>query len=357
MPDQEVYDRTLDAPPAAERVPGESYDTRLDAPRRPRRRSGLGLALVVIGLVLLGFQVFGGGLLPGGSAMKIADQTLPGDRIELTTTSADVEVRTWSGSNIHVEATQRGGSRDDYTITIDNSGNTVRVTEARRSFFCIFCDRDLSYRISVPASAQARITTASGDIDVEGLAGAVELGTVSGDVRADELAGGLTVATTSGEVRLQDVAGVLQVTTISGDVTLEGGKVDGATVKTTSGEIDLDGAVGPLDLGTVSGDISVRDAHEAKLTLATTSGDIDYEGDLARDGANQLSTISGDVKLRLPDTSGFRLDASTVSGEMHSDFDLSGGQAGLGTLDGQAGDGGASVNVNTTSGEISLERR
>jgi DUF4097 and DUF4098 domain-containing protein YvlB len=147
------------------------------------------------------------------------------------------------------------------------------------------------------------------------------------------------------------------VTTISGDVKLEDGKVDGATIKTTSGEIELDGTVGALDLGTVSGDITVRDAHEAQLTLATTSGDINYEGDLAPSGSNQVSSISGDVKLRLPDTSGFRLDASTVSGELRSDFDLSGGQTGLGSLSGQAGGGGAAVNVSTTSGEISLERR
>ena len=66
---------------------------------------------------------------------------------------------------------------------------------------------------------------------------------------------------------------------------------------------------------------------------------------------------SGDVKLRLPETSNFRLDASTVSGDMHSDFALSGGENGLGSLTGQTGDGGAAVSVSTTSGEISVERR
>lgn len=370
MSNHDIYDRSLDAPqpvdqmPAAPRpldqapaLPNEPYYREQPAPRG--RRAGFGVALVLIGLVLLASQLLGRGLpLGGGRAITLVDQTLPGNRVELSTASADVEVAVWSQPGIRVEAIQHGGSSGDYTVDVSRSGDTVRVAETSRNWFlCLFCSRDLSYRVSVPASAQASISTASGDVDVSDLAGSVSLSTVSGDVRAADLAGGLTVETTSGDVHLRDIAGKLSVNSISGAVQLDDGKVDGASVKTTSGEVDLDGVAGGLDLSTVSADIKVSGARDGRLTLATTSGDITYAGRLARDGANQISSISGDVRLDLPADTGFRLNASTVSGDLTSDFDLSGGESGGRSLTGVAGDGGATVNVSTTSGEIKIERR
>jgi DUF4097 and DUF4098 domain-containing protein YvlB len=266
-------------------------------------------------------------------------------------------VRTWDEPTIRVQATQRGGSADDFQVDVTKSGDTVRVSESgRNNFWCLFCSRDLRYEISVPAGAQADIRTASGDIDVEGLGGPITLGTVSGDVRADELSGDLKVETTSGEVRLSDIAGSLNAGTISGDVRVEDGKVNGAKVNTTSGEIEIDGVSGEIDLSTVSADISVSEAREGRLTLGTTSGEIVYDGSLASNGTNQISSISGDVKLRLPEDSAFRLDASSVSGDLTSEFDLTSGESGRRSLTGVANGGGPALNVSTTSGEIDISR-
>ncbi|HEU5103242.1 MAG TPA: DUF4097 family beta strand repeat-containing protein [Roseiflexaceae bacterium] len=356
MTDQETYDRTLDAPPGSP-VPNEPYYQQTLAPGPARRANGLGIALVVVGLLLLAFQLLGGGFAIGGAgSITLVDQEFRGNRIELSAAGSDVEIRP-GGSGIHIEAIQRGGSRGDYQIDVVPSGDTVRVTETRGSFFCFFCSRSVSYRITVPAGAQADIHTASGEIDVEGLSGAVALGSVSGDVRAADLTGGLTVSTTSGEVQLRDVAGKLDVGSISGDIKLENGDVDGATVNTTSGEVELDGVAGALKVTSVSGDINLREAHDGRLEISTTSGEIQYEGDLARASANTLNSISGDVRLRLPESSGFRLDASTVSGDISSDFELREGEQARWSLSGVAGDGSATLTIGTTSGDIQIERR
>jgi DUF4097 and DUF4098 domain-containing protein YvlB len=365
MTDQETYDRTLDAPspasgaaPPAMPLPNEPYYQRPPEPRHAPRAKGLGIALVVVGLLLLSFQLFGRGVGFGSSgSITLVDQDYQGNRIELSAAASDVEIRPGSGSRIHVEAIQRGGSQGDYQIDIVPSGDTLRVTESSHSFFCFFCSRSVRYRISVPSSAQADIHTASGEIDVEGLSGAVSLASVSGDVRAGDLTGGLTVSTTSGEVQLNDIAGKLDVGTISGDVKLENGKIDGASVSTTSGGVELDGVAGALKLTSVSGDIHVREARDGQLDFSTTSGEIEYQGSLARASTNKLDSISGDVNLRLPDANGFRLDASTVSGDLTSEFELRDAQTGRRSLSGVAGDGSATLTVDTTSGDISIERQ
>jgi hypothetical protein len=358
MTDQETYDRTRDGPPPGQKIPNEPYYQQPLTPRPARRASGLGVALVVVGLLLLAFQVFGGGFAIGGAgSITLVDQDYQGKRIELSAAASDVEIRPGDGSRIHIEAIQRGGSRGDYQIDVTPSGDTVRVAETSSSFFCFFCSRSVSYRISMPAGAQADIHTASGEIDVQGLSGAVALGSVSGDVRASDLTGGLAVSTTSGEVQLNDVAGKLDVGSISGDIKLENGNVNGATVNTTSGEVELDGVSGALKVTSVSGDIKIREAHAGRLDLSTTSGEIQYQGDLARASASVVNSISGDVRLRLPESSSFRLDASTVSGDISSEFELSEAQQARWSLGGVAGDGSAALTIGTTSGDIQVERQ
>ena len=354
MTDQETYDRTLDAPPQpGASLPNEPYYQR---PQPARRAGGLGAVLVLVGLLLLAFQLFGRGLIGGSGSITLVDQDYQGSRIELSAAASDVEIRP-GGSRIHVEAIQRGGSRGDYQVDVVPSGDTLRVTETSHSFFCLFCSRAVSYRISVPRGAQADIRTGSGEIDVDGLSGAVSLASVSGDVRAGDLTGGLAVSTTSGDVRLHDIAGKLSVGSISGDVTLENGNVAGAAVNTTSGEVSLDGVAGALQLTSVSGGISVRDARDGQLAFSTTSGGIEYQGSLAPGGVNKVDTISGDVRLRLPESSGFRLDASTVSGDLSSEFELRDGGPILRGLSGVAGDGSATLTIGTTSGDIRVERQ
>jgi DUF4097 and DUF4098 domain-containing protein YvlB len=354
MNDQEIYDHTLDTP--APTLPNEPYYQQ-PAPRHRTRNASLGVALVLVGLVLLGFQLLGRGLSFDGGTISLLDQRLAGNRLELNVAASDVEVQSWNGSDIRIEATQRGGSRGDYDIAVSTSGGTVRVVESSRNFFCIFCSQHVSYRVSVPNRAEADIKTASGDITVEGLKGAVALSTVSGEIRANDLEGGLTADTTSGEVHLNNVLGKLEVNTISGDIQLEDGKVDGATVNTTSGEVELDGVAGALNIGTVSGDVAVREAHDGQLAVSTTSGDFDYSGDLAQGQSNAVNSISGDVKLELPAESGIRLDASTISGSINNDFDLTDREEGLRSLKGVAGDGRTNLTVGTTSGDISIEKR
>lgn len=342
MTEQETYDRPRDTAPPAAPLPSEPY---YQGPPARRGRVGLGLALVVVGVLLLAAQLLGGVGFGGGGSYTLVDEQLAGRRLELSVIASDVEVRAWDGDQIRVEAIQHGGSRGDLKVDVEQSGDTVRVTEAAGSMFCLFCSRSVTYRVDVPASVAAEIKTTSGNIEVTGLSGAVSLSSTSGDVRAEELTSGLIVNTASGDVVLSDIAGKLQVDTISGDVQLSDGRVEPASVNTTSGGVELEGVVGALQVGTVSGDITVHDAGAITLNLSSTSGEIDYAGGLAA-GASSVSTISGDINLRLPEESAFKLEASSVSGEISDAFN---------TADAGASD--TTLSASSTSGDIEIEGR
>ena len=360
MTNHEAHDSRLDTAPTPASLPGAD-DVRRTEGGRQVRTVALGMALVLGGLIWLVFTLFAPGQLFGGrgSGSVVFDQTLPGTRLEMDVGGADVIVRPWQGQGIHIKAIQYGGASGASAVNVEQSNGTVRVTGSGAPGFSLFCfgGCGLDYQIAIPAGVPIDIRTSSGDISITGADNAATLTTSSGDISARSLTSGLTVSTTSGDVKLDDIAGRLEVTTVSGDVELDNGRVSDAVVQTTNGDIDLQGVANAFTLESVSGDVTVRDARDGQLVVTTTNGNVDYTGSLARGGSNTISTISGDVTLRLPDASSFRLDASTINGDLSSEFALRDEQRDRRFLRGRVGAGEALLKIETTSGNVRLERQ
>lgn len=326
------------APPAP--LPNEAYYRRPPAPAQRANTKWLGIALIVIGVIGLGSALSGRSLFWGGlKSIELADEVFPGKRIAMSVGSSDVEVQPWDQQDIRVEVIQHGGSRGDYTVEIESSGDTVRASHRSNCFIFCWNNGQVHYRISIPRNTAAEIETLSGDIAVSG-------------------AGDANLRTMSGDIDLRDIAGnSLNAATVSGDVKLKGAQVEQASIRTTSGEINIDEIAGDLELRSISGDIEVRDAQVGHLTASTTSGSLDYVGGLGKDSAHNITSVSGDVRLRLPGDSGFLLNASTISGDLESAFTLNDAEEDRRSLNGKIGAGGALLTITTTSGDISIQQQ
>jgi hypothetical protein len=219
------------------RPSNETYDRQTAS---LQRRSALlaGLVLLTLGIAWLLLR-FAGDLMPvtPGSA-SLVDQTVGGRRIEIDASSADVTIIRWDRPEFRVQAERAGWPTGAIDVSVRVDDETVHV--AHRTNFLFFCG-GLRYQITAPATADIRVTTASGDVQIEA---------IDGDV---------TIETTSGDVRLDAIGGALAVKTVSGDVTLRKGQVPRARVETTSGDVNLSGVRGPLEATSISGDIGVRD--------------------------------------------------------------------------------------------------
>src|SRR4249919_516793 len=73
-----------------------------------------------------------------------------------------------------------------------------------------------------------------------------------------------------------------------------------ASVKSVSGGITLDGVTGDVDANTVSGDLTLADGWLERLDVNGVSGDVTADLDLNPLGGMQVTTVSGEVVLRLP---------------------------------------------------------
>ena len=113
-----------------------------------------------------------------------------------------------------------------------------------------------------------RLKSVSGEIVARDAAKDCEIKTVSGDIRASAAnsPAKMIVYSVSGNVVVDDLAGEIEATTVSGDMTLDLGTLTGVRLRTTSGDTRLGGRLAKgarVDYESVSGDLSAALASEA----------------------------------------------------------------------------------------------
>lgn len=168
----------------------------------------------------------------------------------------------------------------------------------------------------------------------------------------------------------RDIA--VRLGTVSADGLLAGVHQDGA-VSTVSGSVVVDGTRGRLSAKTVSGEIAVRD-HSGDLRINSVSGEVAASGSLvvvqattvsgaltldtsAETSSFTVTSVSGDVTVRLPLDKGLRVSAHSISGRLVVDGqEYKGTSPGQRTVDLTTGDGSCYVTANTVSGHVTVLR-
>ncbi|MFE6779430.1 DUF4097 domain-containing protein [Streptomyces sp. NPDC057702] len=190
--------------------------------------------------------------------------------------------------------------------------------------------------LTVPTGARAEVGTVHATAVVSGLSGRTEVRGISGDSTLVGLTGQVRADTVSGRVEAQSLGGSLHFNSVSGELTVIDGT--GSTVRADS----------------VSGDMVVDVAPSA------TPADL------------HLTTVSGEIAIRLPDSANVAVDAQTTSGLVSNAFDglqvdgspwagpwgawVSPGGAG-GKITGTLGTAGGRLKATSISGAIAVLRR
>lgn len=226
-----------------------------------------------------------------------AEYTVPAEGItelDLSWTSGDVTVQSWSGDSIRLEEDSEVELTEDYRLLYTVEGGELKVRFDGQP------NRNVTWRKVLLVWLPEALAQSLAKLDA---------------------------ATVSAEVTVLDLtAAELDIETVSGGVYARGGFPQ-ADVSTTSGSAYLSGTFGELDFSTVSGDMTLETNETFRLDAETTSGS---------------------VCLRLPDTMGLTLDFASTSGEIRSqkmDHPFAGKKGRL-TL----GDGASFADITTTSG-------
>jgi DUF4097 and DUF4098 domain-containing protein YvlB len=277
-------------------------------------------------------------------------------RVSVSNVSGDITVSAVAGDEVSIDATKRwrGGRdiRDRVNIVVDDRPTRVDIRTEYGPFQGRGDEVAVDYNIGVPAGVALDVHTVSGRVRVTGVKGAIRLGSVSGNVIATDTPGIEYVRTVSGEVELSGIAhdNAVSLSSVSGSI-----RVNGVRAR-------------EVELSTVSGEMVLRDASCGRLSAKSISGGFEYTGALTPNGRYEVNSHSGGVRFVLVGNTGFELNASSFSGSIRSEFQMTiggdgnpnirRGRRGPGdSLQATFGDGSASLNLRTFSGSIVIAKR
>ncbi|WP_328536740.1 DUF4097 family beta strand repeat-containing protein [Streptomyces sp. NBC_00344] len=213
-------------------------------------------------------------------------------------------------------------------VTLDNGTLTVAYEDLPWKGLLKWLDRRGWHRsavvsVTVPATADVEVGVVGAGAVVSGVRGRTAVRGVTGDTTLVGLSGTITAETVSGDLAAQAVTGDLHFNSVSGNLTVIEGAGSSVQAESVSGDmvIDLEASGRPTDI--------------------------------------RLTSISGEVAIRLPHPTDALVEANTTSGSVSSAFDdlRVSGQWGAKRITGTLGAGTGKLRATTVSGAIALLRR
>ncbi len=258
--------------------------------------------------------IAGGGEVPAGEV----------DSLDVNWTSGKVEIAVYEGDTIRMEETAGRELSEREKLHYFNDNGTLRIQfqESGKKFRFISADSGVkkTLKLEIPREKasqlkQLSVDTASADTDMSYISGKE-----------------MILDTASGNFRMREIqVEKLRWDTVSGDLEGENLEISEEFIgDSVSGRAEFTGAVGEIDFDSVSGDMKVTSTHCPDKV--------------------RTDTVSGEIRLRIPENSGFTYEMDGVSGKVHMDFPvLQNGNGGV------YKDGQADFSFETVSGDVSVE--
>jgi hypothetical protein len=266
----------------------------------------------------------------------------PTGQVSIDNLKGRIVVRGWDRPEVKITGTLGEGVEK---LEIEGSGDSLRIEVKYPGSGGGWFNWGGSNRgkpsvleVTLPATASVSVDSVSASVDVAGVRGKrLSVDSVSGSVDVRD--------TAAAEVRFDTVSGSVDAELESGDV----------AVDSVSGNIDLRGRIGGrVSLDTVSGNASLDAGALDRLNLSSVSGDGRLRTGLAEGGSISADTVSGRLSLDLPADTSARLRVETFSGSISSPVgEVQTQQYGPGkSLDARLGSGSGDIRLESFSGSV-----
>jgi DUF4097 and DUF4098 domain-containing protein YvlB len=276
----------------------------------------------------------------GGERVDARRQAAPDGVVEIDGAGGTLRIIGWDKPEVHVTGTLGEGAEG-----LDLSGTSRRIridVETMGNPHSVASNLE----IRVPAGSRIEVDAMSADISVVD---------VTGTVTADTVAGSISVTGSAREVTLESVNGSVDVACAC----------TRAHVESVNGGVTVQGARGDVEASTVNGTLRVTGSAFERAKLETVNGRITFEGALQPSATLDVESVGGSVDLRLPAGTSADFSVNTFSGSIRNAWSADGADAPRRTsrftseqeLTFTAGSGGATVSIQTLSGDVTISKR
>lgn len=174
----------------------------------------------------------------------------------------------------------------------------------------------------------------------------------------------LTVNTATAPITANGISGDLTLSSDTGQITLKDITRSHVHVRSVMAPVNLDNiSLGHVEVTSSGGAVKLVDVSGPKVNIATGSGDISYQGDCSGVGDYLMTTHSGNIDMRLPQTASVDLNARSVSGRVENDFPLKASKHPMfvpkagSSFAGTSNSGSSSVELRSFSGRIRVTKQ
>jgi hypothetical protein len=309
--------------------------------RRPRRRLRLvwlaiGLAVAVVVLVV--------GAATAISAVPLSkeprsDAFTGVQWISLENqTLGDITVAGIDGDELTVDRTLDGSPLADPDDEIEQEAGELEVDgQCHGPPFGGDCRID--YEIGLPAGTALEIEALAGAVEISGVEGDVSVENAAGPVSVDGVTGNLEVSTVAGTIALDGVDGSVDAETQSGSIRAEGSG-DSVSAQSTLGSIDLAGFdARTVEVETTAGRVELEGAFTT-AEVESTAGSVAVRA-TERFDLLEVESAAGSVDLRVPDEGAYRVTGDSVAGSRTIEVPTD-------------GDASAVIGASTTAGSVTV---
>lgn len=275
-------------------------------------------------------------------AKSYAVQGTPKLRVE--TGDAHIHVTPGEGKTVAARITTEGWKigGDGISVIEHQTGDQIEIEVRfpRHMFQVGWNHRQVDIELKVPRDASLDLHTGDGNVDVQGVRGAIALRSGDGKLTLSELEGTLRAETGDGNIDLRNVRGDLTLHTGDGRIEVTG--IDGSLrAETGDGRIHVNGRFDLLDVRTGDGGIDAEALDGSKL-----------------DANWRLSTGDGDLTLRVPPTIAADVELHTSDGHIDLQMPITVlGRLGTRELHGRINGGGKLLSLKTGDGSIRLAQQ
>jgi len=258
-----------------------------------------------------------------------------GGVVEIENAMGTIRVSGWERAEIAVTG-QLGARAEGLEFQVSGDRATIGI-EAMNPHG-VSSDLD----IKVPAGSDIEIDAFGAETSVTGVGGSVQVESVNGSISVSGNAKGLELQTVNGSIEVAAGAGQSKVEAVNGNVTLKG-------------------VGGDVEASTVNGRLSVDGGAFSRGHFETVAGQVAVHCELSKNARLEIESVSGPVELSLPASVSARFEVSTFSGEVKNE--LSADQAKRSSrytteqeLSFETGSAGATVEIQTLSGDVTLRK-
>ena len=242
-------------------------------------------------------------------------------QLKVVNIRGSISLKQGEGNQIEVKAIKHNDCPypEDTTIEISQAEDgTVNVITRfiRDGIFSLGRPCKVEYEISAPKNTSARIKTVSGSV---------------------------MIANVGGNHKITSVSGAVEINNVTGE----------NAIKTVSGNIVGEKITGPVRYKTVSGSIHIEESSHPTIESSTISGRVIIHSDIG-DGPYQFTSVSGSLKLIVPDSVQCSVKAHSVSGHFYTDLNASAKSIRPRSWDVDIAGGGTEIFMKSVSGNLSI---